>query len=246
MARQADLGFEAPLPLAGEQSEDILVCGNHFNTDPSGALYWPGYKTLIVADLCLEKGSAKAAKGRVLPPYDTRSTLRRLAAVMDRYDPDRVVVLGDSFHDQAAAEAMPRADRNKLSILLQGREWYWITRTLGSDLPDWLGGIVCPVLTLEGIKFRYEPSSSPQSHEIAGQLHPASRLIRHGKTVRRKCFISNGARLIVPAFGVYEGGLNVLDKTFAELFQDGDFNVWMLGRNQVYPVPKRKLLSDTD
>jgi hypothetical protein len=244
MVRQADMGFETPLP--GEQSQDILVCGIHFSTDPSGALYWPGQKTLIVADLCLEKGSAKAEKGHLLPPYDTRSTLRRLAALMDRYDPDRVVILGDSFQDQAAAEAMPRTDRNKLSILRQGREWYWVTETFGPDLPDWLGGIVCPVLTLEGIKFRHEPSGSLKSHEISGYLHPAARLTRHGKKVRRKCFVSDGARLVVPAFGVYAGGLNVLDKAIAGLFEDGEFNVWMLGQKKVYPASKGQLLIDTD
>ncbi len=245
MARQTDMGFEAPHPIAGKQSEYILVCGNHFTADPSGALYWPGQRTLVVSDLCLEKGSAKAAKDRLLPPYDARSTLRRLAAVMDRYDPDRVIVLGDSFHDQAAADAMSRTDRNKLSILRQGREWYWVTENFGPDLPDWLGGVVCPALTLEGIKFRHEPSNGFSSHEIAGSLHPAARLTRHGKKVRRKCFISDGVRLVVPAFGVYEGGLNVLETAFADLFQDGDFHVWMLGQKQVYPVSKDQLLGDT-
>ena len=35
---------------------------------------------LVVADLHLEKGSSYAARGQMLPPYDTRETLRRLAA----------------------------------------------------------------------------------------------------------------------------------------------------------------------
>lgn len=246
MARQADMGFEAPLPLHGEQGEDILVCGKRFSTDPSGALFWPEQNTLIVADLHLEKGSAKAGKGRLLPPYDTRSTLRRLAAVMDRYDPDRVVALGDSFRDVAAAERMPLGERKKLSILRQGREWYWVTENYEPDPPDWLGGIVCPALTLEGIKFRHQPSSGQKSHEIAGHLHPAARLTRRGASVRRKCFISNGARLVIPSFGVYAGGLNVLDEAFAGLFEDGEFHVWMLGRKHVYTATKPQLLSDTD
>lgn len=244
MARQADMGFEAPLPLHGERGADILVCGKHFSTDPSGALYWPAQRTLVVADLHLEKGSAAAEKGRLLPPYDTRSTLRRLAAVMDQYDPDRVIALGDSFHDEAAVERLPRADRETLSILRQGREWYWITGNHDPDLPDWLGGIVCPALTIEGIKFRHEPQNGSRSHEVAGHLHPAARLTRRGSSVRRKCFISNGARLIVPAFGAYAGGLNVLDKTFQALFADGDFHVWMLGREEVYPASKRQLLGE--
>ncbi len=246
MARQEDMGFDASLPLHGERGEDILICGKHFSADPSGALYWPEQKTLIVADLHLEKAPAKAGKGRLLPPYDTRSTLRWLAGVMDSYDPDRVIVLGDSLHDEAAAKRMPRADRKKLSILLQGREWYWVTGIYDPDMPDWLGGIVCPALTIESIKFRHEPSSGPKTHEVAGHLHPAARLIRHGASVRRKCFISNDARMVIPAFGVYAGGLNVLDKTFAGLFQNGDFHVWMLGKKDVYPATKQELLSDTD
>ena len=43
--------------------------------DPAGALYWPDEKLLAVADLHLEKGSAFAARGVLLPPYDTAATL---------------------------------------------------------------------------------------------------------------------------------------------------------------------------
>jgi DNA ligase-associated metallophosphoesterase len=164
--------------------------------------------------------------------------------VLDRYDPDRVVSLGDSFQDEAAAERLPVAEREKLAIMRQGREWYWITGNHDPDYPDWLGGIVCPALTIEGIKFRHEPTGGAKSHEVAGHLHPAARLTRRGARVRRKCFISNGARLVVPAFGAYAGGLNVLNKAFAALFSDGEFHVWMLGRKNVYPVSKRQLLKD--
>ena len=244
MARQPSLGFEAPLPLYGTRGANILVCGKHFSTDASGALYWPEQKTLIVSDLHLENGSAAAGKGQLLPPYDTRSTLRRLAGLIDRFDPDRVIALGVSFHDARAAERLRQKDRERLCILRQGREWYWIAGNHDPELPGWLGGAVCPALTLEGIKFRHEPASGVTSHEIAGHLHPAARLTRRGGAVRRKCFISDGRRLVVPAFGAYTGGLNVLDKAFSELFPGSDFHVWMLGKKDVYPVSRKQLLSD--
>ena len=57
-------------------------------------------RILLVADLHLEKGSAFAKRRMMLPPYDTAETLRRLAAVIERYAPRRVVALGDSFHDR--------------------------------------------------------------------------------------------------------------------------------------------------
>ena len=58
----------------------------------------------------LEKGAAFAARGMMLPPYDTRSTLQRLAACLDHFAPRRVVALGDSFH------------RSELAGRLTGRE----------------------------------------------------------------------------------------------------------------------------
>ena len=244
MASQAKLGFDTTLPLHGERGADILVCGKHFSTDPSGALYWADQRTLIVADLHLEKGSAAARKGSMLPPYDSRSTLVRLASAVDRFDPDRVIALGDSFHDQTAADRLPQLDRDRLEILRQGREWYWISGNHDPVLPDWLGGVVCSALSVEGVKFRHEPTAGAKSFEIAGHLHPVAKLTRRGSNVRRKCFVSNGDRLIVPAFGSYTGGLNVLHKAFTALFEDGDFHVWMLGREEVYPLSKRQLLRD--
>ena len=90
--------------LEDAQSHPLTLCGKPLVADSSGALYWPGEKTLLVADLHLEKGSAYAARGTMLPPYDTRETLIRLAEVIDRYEPGRVIALGDSFHDARAAE----------------------------------------------------------------------------------------------------------------------------------------------
>ena len=83
-----------------------LRCAARLRADVTGALYWPAEDALIIADLHLEKGSAMAARGQLLPPYDTRETLHRLAEALDRYDAQTVIALGDSLHDVAAAERM--------------------------------------------------------------------------------------------------------------------------------------------
>ena len=70
--------------------------------DLSGALFWEEESLLVVSDLHLEKGSSFAARGMLLPPYDTVATLGRLAAVIARHDPRMVIALGDSFHDRNA------------------------------------------------------------------------------------------------------------------------------------------------
>ena len=88
---------------------EIRLNGAELTADPSGALLWPARRTLVVADLHLEKGSAFAARGQFLPPYDTRATLGRLEALVSKHRPKRVICLGDSFHDGGAGERLAAA-----------------------------------------------------------------------------------------------------------------------------------------
>jgi DNA ligase-associated metallophosphoesterase len=164
--------------------------------------------------------------------------------VVDRLNPARIITLGDSFHDREGPERLGPDDEIALKELQKGREWYWVTGNHDPELPETLGGRICPAVTLGGIRFCHEPVEGPAAHEIAGHLHPAARLTRRGASVRRKCFIANGERLVMPAFGAYTGGLNVLNEAFAPLFGKRDFLVWMLGRDGVFPVSRRQLLGD--
>src|SRR6266568_4359895 len=77
----------------------LAIAGIGLLADCAGAIWWPDERALIVADLHLEKGSAYAARGMLLPPYDTAETLQRLGLLMARYEPRLVIALGDNFHD---------------------------------------------------------------------------------------------------------------------------------------------------
>jgi hypothetical protein len=224
--------------------QPIEVCGLAFVADRSGALYWPAEKALIVADLHLEKGSSAAARGRLLPPYDTRETLVRLAEVVDRYQAEAVIALGDSLHDVDAAGRIAREDLDILRIIQDEREWIWVTGNHDPRIDAVLGGATLPSITLGGLTLRHEPAAGRITHEIAGHLHPAAKLSMHGHSLRRPCFIGNGRRLVLPAFGAFTGGLNVLDEAFLPLFGNDGFAVWMLGDEGLYPVATRQLCND--
>ena len=70
-------------PARGRAAHEIAVAGATLVADPAGALYWSDERLLAVADLHLEKGSAFAARGVLLPPYDTTATLARLAKLIE-------------------------------------------------------------------------------------------------------------------------------------------------------------------
>jgi DNA ligase-associated metallophosphoesterase len=219
------------------------LAGRELTPLSPGAIYWEDESTLIVADLHFEKGAAFAARGMLLPPYDTRTTLRRLGALIVNCAPRRVVALGDSFHRSELADGLDPSDREELYALQRGRDWYWILGNHDPELPPSVGGTICASLDICGITLRHEPSHVG-APEIAGHLHPVARIAWRGEGIRRKCFATDGNRIVMPAFGAYTGGLNVLDEAFSPLFIPHRLKAWMAGRSGVYPLQASVLLPD--
>jgi uncharacterized protein len=235
----------ADLPLSGGgPKHTISVAGTTLLADPAGALFWADEKLLVVADLHLEKGSAFAARGVLLPPYDTVATLARLARLVDRYCPRLVIALGDSFHDGGGALRMAEPDRIALSELQRGRDWLWIAGNHDPDPTDGVGGSFTDMLAFGPLTFRHEPSPTACDGEIAGHLHPLARVARRDRAVGRRCFASDGRRMIMPAFGAYAGGLNVRNRAIMTLFAPMAFTAHILGESRVYAVAAARCLAD--
>lgn len=237
--------MHVPLPAPPETPPvRLAVNGATLIADLSGAALIEACGTLVVADLHLEKGSAFAAKGALLPPYDTRATLRRLAAVIARHAPACVVALGDSFHDMGADGRFHDADAAILKALVDAvPDWVWIEGNHDPQPPVRFGGRNLPALETGPLILRHEPRAGAQAGEVAGHLHPCAKISGHGRAVRRRCFLSDGTRLILPAFGAYAGGLNARDPACAACFQTPP-DAWMIGREKVYRVPSHRLLPD--
>ncbi|MCO5063453.1 MAG: ligase-associated DNA damage response endonuclease PdeM [Rhizobiaceae bacterium] len=212
------------------------IAGNGAFCDASGALYLPDLGLLVVSDLHLEKGSAFARRGQLVPPYDTAATLLRLQAVVAAYAPRIVVSLGDSFHDGEGAARLPDTFRAHLEALMSGRDWVWVAGNHDPDMPVGLPGECVEELAVSGLVFRHEPTLAAPEGEIAGHLHPCARIVQRGRSVRRRCFASDGARLVMPAFGAFTGSLNVMDRAYRGLFAWERFMAYMLGDAQVYPI----------
>ncbi|HEX4079442.1 MAG TPA: ligase-associated DNA damage response endonuclease PdeM [Rhizomicrobium sp.] len=213
----------------------VEVNGETLQLDPAGALYWPAEQTLVFADLHFEKGSAYARSGQMLPPYDTRATLARMEALIIRHAPARVIALGDSFHDRGAADRLDEHERAVLVRLGRSAEWIWIAGNHDPAPPSWLGGKVREEIALGDLVFRHEPSPVRSRGEIAGHLHPCKSVTRHGRSLRRRCFVSDRLRLVMPAFGAYAGGLDVGDRAVRALF-GATFLAYLLGTRRVYAV----------
>ncbi len=209
---------------------------------PSGALWLRATRSLVVADLHFEKGSHYASRGQMVPPYDTGDTLRRLSAEVAALDPATVVFLGDSFHDSEGESRMAPVDAATLTALALARRLVWVVGNHDAEGPKRLPGEVVADAVIEGIAFRHEPQAGPQAGEAAGHLHPCAK-VAGARSVRRRCFVTDGLRIVLPAFGAYAGGLNVRDVAFAKLFSAAPLAV-TVGRAHAQPIAWDRLLSD--
>ncbi|WP_234051089.1 MULTISPECIES: ligase-associated DNA damage response endonuclease PdeM [unclassified Xanthobacter] len=295
----------------------IGIAGAELLLDPSGAAFWVEERLLVVADMHLEKGSAFARRGQMLPPFDTRDTLDRLERLVARHQPRTLLALGDSLHDRWAAERLDDDARMRIRALAAKVDLVWIAGN-HDPAPHDLGGTCIETLALGPLRFRHEPEAEscnepeaercnePEAEkchepeagernkpdaekrdqpeagecnlsqtgafyvppaetcgaseagrmilphaasdqpdmmtgEVCGHLHPAARVVVRGRSLRRRCFVSDGTRLILPAFGAFTGGLDVTAPAIAGLFARGRFEVHLLGDGRTFRLPAPRL-----
>ncbi|HSO48067.1 MAG TPA: ligase-associated DNA damage response endonuclease PdeM [Rhizobiaceae bacterium] len=229
-------------PMAAPTQCLTLVSGVTLMCDIAGCLFWPEESLLVVSDLHLEKGASFASRGSMIPPYDTAVTLGALAARIAWWKPRRIISLGDSFHDGRVSGRMPEVFRMRLEAMMAGREWIWVSGNHDPEPPQGIGGDFADEIVIGQLTFRHAPAQRFAVGEISGHLHPEARVVRRGKAVRRKCFATDGARLVMPAFGAYTGGLNVRDRAFTGLFEEESLCAHLIGRDRMYTIAGRDLV----
>ncbi len=217
--------------------------GEHLLLDPAGLLIWPAQSLLAVADLHLEKGSAAAAQGQLVPPWDTSQTLARLSAAIALYRPTTIVAVGDSFHDAQAATRLSALDHAVLTTMTDRARFIWIHGNHDPHPPEGLLGHSAQSFTAGPITFRHETDSRTQG-EVSGHFHPKARVQTRATTIARPCFMADPSRIILPSFGAYTGGLDILTPAITRHFPQGG-QAFLLGQTRLFAftVPAPKLAS---
>ena len=206
--------------------------GERLTLDPLGAVWWPAAGLLAVADLHFEKGSAAAARGQLVPPWDTRLTLDRLGLLLRRWQPRTVIALGDSFHDAHGAARMASGDAARLRAMTEAAEWVWVLGNHDPQPPTGLPGRAADVWTTGPLTFRHEAKPGAAG-ELCGHHHPKAAVPTRAGTVTRPCFVTDPRRIMLPAMGAYTGGLDVAHPAIARLFPRGG-RAFLLGQDRLF------------
>ncbi|AXK41700.1 ligase-associated DNA damage response endonuclease PdeM [Erythrobacter aureus] len=210
-----------PLSFAGE--EWLLTEGR--------ALYWPREGTLLVADLHLEKGSFFARHGQMIPPYDSRETLERVALAIRETGARRVITLGDNFHDSDGSTRLEPHASGMLDALTKAVDWVWITGNHDPEMEARHGGTLAEELEIGGTILRHRAQKGETRPELSGHYHPRLQLKVRQRMIRRPCAVVSAndgpdgkptGRMILPAFGAYTGGMNAADPAILKALQPAD------------------------
>lgn len=211
----------------------LFFHGETLHLLPSGGLCWPARKLLTVSDLHLGKSERLARRGgSLLPPYETQATLEKLDRDLDATGAETVICLGDSFDDLAAATGLDEASRLWLARLMAGKSWTWITGNHDPG-PVEIGGTHRAALHLQPFTFRHIAEAQEKA-EISGHYHPKAHLAGQSKP----CFLADAARLILPAYGVYTGGLRSHDAALTALMAPDALAILTGSRALAIPMPR--------
>lgn len=218
-------------------STNLTLNGTRLTARPSGALWWDEARLLCVADLHLGKSERLARRGgALLPPYETRETLARLASEIAETAPQTVVCLGDSFDDSVSAVNLDEEERHQIGALMAGRRWIWVE---GNHDPGdlGLGGSAVAQLSRGPLTFRHIAQPRGAAGEVSAHYHPKLSVTTRAGVVSRPCFVVDDTRIILPAFGAYTGGLAATDGALQGLFGVGARCILTGRGTSVLPLP---------
>jgi hypothetical protein len=190
-----------------------------------------------VADLHLEKASFFARFGQMLPPYDSRDALERVAAAIRRTGARRVFCLGDNFHDLDGATRLEAHAAGKLDALTRAVDWVWVAGN--HDLGAVPAGTAVGEMEVSGLILRHEALPGELRPELSGHFHPKLRVRTRGRSISRPCAVRSERKLILPAFGALTGGLDAADPAIQAALspaRTADALLGVQGRLVQYPL----------
>ncbi len=188
---------------------------------PERAIWWSRHNTLLVADMHLGK-SATFRSAAIPVPDTTQADLHRLDRVLHTTRSTTLIILGDLLHARRGRcprlldmFAAWRARHRELRIvLIRGNH----DRAAGDPPAAWQIECRDEPYSLDGLDLLHDPAQVQSIPALAGHLHPAVRIGRHGDQVRCPCFVLQPQTLILPAFGSFIDGQTVRSSETQTIF----------------------------
>lgn len=170
------------------------------------ALFWDAEKILILSDLHVGKSAHFRKSGIAIPTEVLTADLKRLEEMIDHFQPEKIVIVGDLFHAGYNSDLdLFKEWRQKFKrqfILIKGNH-----DRLKCEIYDDLG-IECEdeFLFIEPFTFIHHPEKIEEDRfYISGHIHPGFVLKTKNERLRLPCFAVSDQQIVLPAFSEFTG-----------------------------------------
>ena len=185
--------------------EEIVWKNQHIILHHYKAIFWKEEKALLIADAHLGKVSHFRKAGMAIPDAAAYRNLERMEELLQQFNPEKVIFLGDLFHSEMNLEWMAFKNllrqHNRAFILIEGNH-----DILHQSSYEKSGMQVVAELNVGPFNFTHDPQPHPTLYNLSGHIHPGVLMSGLGKqSVRLPCFYFGKENGILPAFGEFTG-----------------------------------------
>lgn len=229
--------------------EEMILCGERFIAHPTGALVWPAQNSLIVADLYLQSGANWSVLQKLGNRTQASFQLNAIKSLISTHAIKQVIAIGRSFRRLDDPYHLDGKDITELYHLQKHVDWIWVAGPMARRYPNMVGGLRMVKYEQAGLEFRAMPRTNQDetevTNEIAAGMYPMARLGDEQdpkKETVLPCFVSNGRRLLMPAFGGQLAARNILGDEFLPLFGYDELSIRVFDQFKTFPIPRSLLL----
>jgi putative SbcD/Mre11-related phosphoesterase len=195
--------------------EDIEVFDNVYISSDL-CLHLPEERTVVVADLHIGYESALEAEGIHIPRIQTKTVISSLSKLLDRYEPDRLVILGDLKHEFSRNLGQEMKDvRAVLDSVSDRTDIVLVKGNHDNYIESIVSRIQVPVVNqykAAGITFVHGHQPCVERPLIMGHEHPSIKIVdRVGAYLKLPChvWLRQERILVLPAYSPLASGTDI-------------------------------------
>ncbi|PWN71563.1 ligase-associated DNA damage response endonuclease PdeM [Chryseobacterium phosphatilyticum] len=187
-------------------TKNISIQNEIFILTNQRAVFWGKEKALILSDLHIGKTAHFRKNGIALANDIMKSDLERLSALIDYFQPEKFIVVGDLLH---------AGDNSDVDKFCTWRNQYPdIKFCLVEGNHDRISGSLekklclhCKAgfLEIDAFTFIHDFDTSKEGFQITGHIHPGIVINSAINSMRLPCFALTSNQLLLPAFSKFTG-----------------------------------------
>ena len=198
----------------------IEINNHQFRILPQKAIFWKTKKTLLISDLHLGKITHFRNAGIAVPSRAYENNFQRMEHLILHNDAERIILLGDLFHNiynaewEIFAEWRRKFHSIEIIIVLGNHD------ILPYPLFEEINITVEDYWKEESFLFLHHPVNHPEENYVfCGHVHPVYCLrSKIHQSIKLPCFIVDESQTILPSFGVFTGGYEMQKESGRKIY----------------------------